>query len=81
MGVARRVTVVGNTCTLDRKNLLIVTGANQGGKSTFLRSIGIAQVMMQCGMPVAAKSFRSGICPGHLRTPFPEVTTYLASKV
>ncbi len=63
MGVARRVTVVGNTCTLDRKNLLIVTGANQGGKSTFLRSIGIAQVMMQCGMPVAAKSFRSGIYP------------------
>jgi DNA mismatch repair ATPase MutS len=63
MGVARRVTVVGNTCTLDRKNLLIVTGANQGGKSTFLRSIGIAQVMMQCGLMVPAKRYRSGLFP------------------
>ena len=63
MGVERRMTVVGNTCAMDGKNLLIVTGANQGGKSTFLRSIGIAQVMMQCGMPVAAEQFRSGIFP------------------
>ncbi len=63
MGVERRVGVVGNTCALDGKDLLIVTGANQGGKSTFLRSVGIAQVMMQCGLPVAARAFRSGIFP------------------
>ena len=63
MGLERRMDVVGNTCSLDRKSLLIVTGANQGGKSTFLRSIGIAQVMMQCGLPVAAQAFRSGIFP------------------
>lgn len=43
--------------------LLIVTGANQGGKSTFLRSIGIAQVLMQCGLMVTAESFESGIFP------------------
>ncbi len=63
MGIERRIHVIGNTCTLAGKNLLIVTGANQGGKSTFLRSIGIAQVMMQCGLPVAARVFRSGIFP------------------
>ena len=55
--------VVGNTCTLKEKDLLIVTGANQGGKSTFLRSIGIAQVMMQCGLMVLAQSYQSGIFP------------------
>ena len=63
MGIERRVNVIGNTCALNEKDLLIVTGANQGGKSTFLRSIGIAQVMMQCGLPVAAESFLSGIFP------------------
>ena len=36
------------------KKLYVITGANQGGKSTFLRSIGIAQVMLQCGMFVPA---------------------------
>lgn len=41
--------------------LTVITGANQGGKSTFLRSFGIAQVLMQCGMPVPAAAFRSGL--------------------
>ncbi len=63
MGIERRVNVIGNTCALTGKDLLIVTGANQGGKSTFLRSIGIAQVMAQCGLPVAAERFRSTIYP------------------
>lgn len=54
---------IGNTGSVDGKMLTIITGANQGGKSTFLRSVGIAQVMMQCGLMVAAKSFSSGIYP------------------
>lgn len=41
--------------------LTVVTGANQGGKSTFLRSFGIAQVLMQCGMPVPAATFCSSL--------------------
>lgn len=41
--------------------LYIITGANQGGKSTYLRSIGIAQVMMQCGMFVAADGYESNL--------------------
>lgn len=53
--------VVGNTIAADDKDLFIITGANQGGKSTFLRSIGLAQVMLQCGMFVAADDFEANI--------------------
>lgn len=48
---------VGNTLELNGTVLTLITGANQGGKSTFLRSYGIAQILMQCGMPVPAKEF------------------------
>jgi DNA mismatch repair ATPase MutS len=55
--------VVGNSCDADGKSLTIITGANQGGKSSFVRSIGLAQVMMQCGMFVGAESFAADLCP------------------
>jgi len=55
--------IVGNTVNADAKNLVIITGANQGGKSTFLRSIGLAQLMMQCGLFVGAEAFNAEICP------------------
>ncbi len=54
--------VVSNEVRADGKDLVIITGANQGGKSTFLRSIGLAQVMMQCGMFVPAESFCANVC-------------------
>lgn len=63
MCLEQRVDAVGNTCNMKKKQLLIVTGANQGGKSTFLRSIGIAQVMMQSGLMVTANAYQSGIFP------------------
>jgi DNA mismatch repair ATPase MutS len=56
--------VVGNDLHAEQKDLFIVTGANQGGKSTFLRSIGLAQLMMQSGMFVTAQSFRANVCDG-----------------
>jgi DNA mismatch repair ATPase MutS len=59
-----RQKVVGNDANADRKDLVIVTGANQGGKSTFLRSVGLAQLMMQSGMFVPAESFCSNVCAG-----------------
>lgn len=55
--------VVGNTINADSKSLVIITGANHGGKSSFLRSIGLAQIMMQCGMFVGAESFAADLCP------------------
>jgi len=54
--------IVDNDVTADNKNLVIITGANKGGKSTFLRSIGLSQLMMQCGMFVPAHSFSANIC-------------------
>lgn len=56
--------VVGNAVNADGKSLVLITGANQGGKSSFLRSIGLAQLMMQCGMFVGADTFAAGICSG-----------------
>ena len=56
--------VVGNSVDADGKGLIIITGANQGGKSSFLRSIGVAQLMMQCGMFIAAESFEGELCAG-----------------
>lgn len=53
--------VVANTLNADGKNLVVITGANQGGKSSFLRSVGLAQLMMQCGSFVAAKSFAANM--------------------
>jgi DNA mismatch repair ATPase MutS len=55
--------VVGNDLTADGKALVIITGANSGGKSTFLRSVGLSQLMMQSGMFVTAGSLRSSVCP------------------
>lgn len=62
LALTSRRKVVGNNIVADNKNLVIITGANQGGKSTFLRSIGLSQLMMQCGMFVPAESFNSSIC-------------------
>lgn len=56
--------VVSNDAAADSKDLVIITGANQGGKSTFLRSIGLAQLMTQCGMFVPAESLRANVCEG-----------------
>lgn len=56
--------VVGNDVDADNRSLVIITGANQGGKSTFLRSVGVAQLMMQSGMFVPAKSFTATVCNG-----------------
>ena len=56
--------VVGNDVDAGGKSLVMITGANQGGKSTLLRSLGLAHLMMQSGMFVGAQSFRASICAG-----------------
>ena len=56
--------VVGNDVNADGKSLIMITGANQGGKSTLLRSLGLAHLMMQAGMFTGSQSFRAGIASG-----------------
>jgi len=56
--------VVGNDLDGDHRDLVIITGANTGGKSTFLRSVGLAHLMMQAGMFVPAVSLCAEVCDG-----------------
>lgn len=55
--------VVPLDITLDRKNrILIISGPNAGGKSVCLKTVGLLQYMLQCGMPVTlAESSHVGI--------------------
>lgn len=56
--------VVGNDMDYAGKALYVITGANQGGKSTFLRSLGQSQLMLQTGMFVAASSYCAHVVSG-----------------
>ncbi|MHB1009429.1 MAG: MutS-related protein [Propionibacteriaceae bacterium] len=55
---------VPNDLEATGKSLVMITGANQGGKSTFMRAVGLAQLMMQAGCFVTARAFSSSICSG-----------------
>lgn len=59
LGLRTPATVVGNDASCDGCDLVVVTGANQGGKSTFLRSVGLARLLLQAGAPVPATAFRA----------------------
>ena len=51
--------VVANDVAAGGADLVMVTGANRGGKSTFLRSVGLAQLMAGAGMFVPAERLRT----------------------
>ncbi|MCR4373685.1 MAG: DNA mismatch repair protein MutS [Acidobacteria bacterium] len=53
-------TAVANGISLGQAapSLLIVSGSNMSGKSTFLRALGVNVVLAQMGAPVRASSFR-----------------------
>ncbi|MBU3065042.1 DNA mismatch repair protein [Nocardia sp. NEAU-G5] len=55
---------VGNDVDARDRSLIMITGANNGGKSTLLRALGLAQLMMQAGMFVAADSFEAPVHEG-----------------
>ncbi|MGH2874825.1 MAG: MutS-related protein, partial [Solirubrobacteraceae bacterium] len=55
---------VGNDLRADGARLVVITGANQGGKSTLLRAVGVAQLMLQAGMFVGAHELRASVCDG-----------------
>ncbi len=64
LALTKSAAVVGNELDAANKRLYVITGANQGGKSTFLRSMGQAQLMAQSGMFVGADSFSAPIRRG-----------------
>lgn len=56
--------IISNEFKAKNSLLYLITGANQGGKTSFLRSIGQAQVMAQCGMFVCAQEYKVPIRNG-----------------
>lgn len=64
LAIYTRTKPIPNDLDAKDKLLYVITGANQGGKSTYLRSIGIAQILMQSGMFVPADSFTGRLYDG-----------------
>lgn len=56
--------VVGNDLDADGRPLIVITGANRGGKSTLLRSLGVAQLMLQSGLFVGAERLTASVRGG-----------------
>jgi DNA mismatch repair ATPase MutS len=54
----------GSDIDASASSMVVITGANQGGKSTFLRALGCAQLMMQAGTFVAARAFTGAVAAG-----------------
>jgi len=50
----------------------VLTGANQGGKTTITRALGLAQMMFQAGLPVAGSEGEISPCD-NIFTHFPEL--------
>lgn len=50
-------TCVPNDCDMSQYKTVILTGPNMGGKSTFIRTIGIAAYLAHIGCYVPAKEF------------------------
>jgi hypothetical protein len=53
----RKDKTIGNNISFERQQLIILTGSNMSGKSTFLRTVGINMVLARAGSAVSAKEF------------------------
>ena len=55
-----RKDVVANTFKLDsEQTVILLTGSNMSGKSTFMRAVAVNQILALAGFPVFARSFSS----------------------
>lgn len=56
---------ISNDVNMDNKmNFMFITGPNMSGKSTFLKSLGIAAYLAHIGFPVPAEAFSMSILSG-----------------
>ena len=49
---------IDNNFSIENQQFFIITGANMAGKSTFLRTVSLAIVMGNMGLPVCASAFK-----------------------
>lgn len=61
LALRKNESIAGNDIDAVDVSLVVVTGANQGGKSTFVRSLGIAHLLLRAGLMVPAASFTAGV--------------------
>jgi DNA mismatch repair ATPase MutS len=60
---------VANSLTMTPdSNIVFLTGANMGGKSTFMKSLSIAMYLAHLGFPIAAKQMEFSVCDGMYTT-------------
>jgi len=64
LSLRTRQPLTGNHIDADAKTLIVLTGANQGGKSTLLRALGLAQLMLDAGLFITADSYRGSTSSG-----------------
>lgn len=80
-----KTTRVTNSVSFDRERFVILTGSNMSGKSTFLRTLGIAVILANAGSVVPAKSVRFYPIPllvsMRLSDSLSESTSYFFSEV
>jgi hypothetical protein len=51
---------VDNTIVISNERVVLITGANMAGKSTFLRAVGVNMALTYAGCPVCAAKFETG---------------------
>lgn len=51
---------VNNTIVISNERVVLITGANMAGKSTFLRAVGVNMALTYAGCPVCAAKFETG---------------------
>lgn len=63
--------LIRNDISMENERFYIITGVNNGGKTTFARGVGICQLLAQIGMYVPAESAEISVAD-HIFTHFPK---------
>ena len=72
--------IVANSAEIQKGDIFVVSGANQGGKTTFLRSFGQCVFLAAHGLPVPAEKFEAPFC-GFMATHFNRAETVGKSRL